>query len=70
MGANRHAKVDTIEYRLLLLVCFIAFLAVAIAARLMPWRWQIFGGQGTLGRSIFDEALSRAHATAPYAFMC
>jgi hypothetical protein len=36
----------------------------------MPWRWRLFGGSGALGRSVIDEALSRAHATAPYAFMC
>ncbi|MCR9221205.1 MAG: hypothetical protein NXI21_13360 [Alphaproteobacteria bacterium] len=65
-----HDRADSLQYRLLLAVCFTAFLAAALASRLMLWRWRLFGGAGWESRSVFDEALKRAHATAPYAFMC
>ena len=67
---HRAARGGSLEYRLLLAVCFAAFLVVALTGRAMPWRWRMFGGEGSLHRTVFDEALARANATAPYAFMC
>ena len=61
---------SSIPYRLLLAVCFSAFLAVGLIGRAALWRWRVFGGAGFESRSVWHEALTRAHATAPYAFMC
>jgi len=68
--ATPHEFSDSLQYRLLLAVCFAAFLVVGLIGRLAAWRWRAFGGSGFESRSVWHEALTRAHATAPYAFMC
>ena len=64
----RDAQRERLEYKLLYTVGFTAFLGAAIIARLMPWRWQMFGGK-SLHRSVFEEARIRANGTVPFAFM-
>lgn len=66
---KRHTQRVPPGYRLALLVSFAIFFTVALATRLMPWRWQAFGGEGSKYRSIIEEARARTYATVPYAFM-
>ena len=64
----RDAQRERLEYKLLYSIGFTAFLGAVIIARLLPWRWQMFGGQGQV-RSVFEEARIRANGTVPFAFM-
>lgn len=60
---------ETMEYRLVYLIGFTAFLGVALIRRALPWNWTVFGGRGGAGRSILEEARVRADGTVPFAFM-
>lgn len=60
---------EALEYRLVYLIGFSAFLGAALIGRLLPWRWRILGGTGGNGRSVFAEARMRADGTVPFAFM-
>ena len=54
---------DTLEYRLVYVVGYSAFLAAALVRRLLPWTW------GRNDCSVLTEARLRADGTIPFAFM-
>lgn len=54
---------EALEYRLVYVVGFSAFLAAALVRRLMPWTW------GRNECSVLTEARLRADGTIPFAFM-
>lgn len=54
---------EALEYRLIYVVGFSAFLAAALIRRLLPWTW------GRSDSSVLAEARIRADGTIPFAFM-
>lgn len=62
-SSPQKAGKDALEYRLVYVVGFSAFLAAALFRRLMPWTW------GRQDSSILTEARLHAEATIPFAFM-
>jgi len=66
---HRFANGEAVEYRLTLMLAYTVFLAVAVVARTLPWRWHALGGAGFGGRSVFEEARVRTYGTVPFVFM-
>lgn len=63
---DRARRGETLQYRLLYVFAWTVFLALALGARLVPWR---AGAEAGPRRSCFAEARARAAATVPFAFM-
>lgn len=57
------------EFRLLFAVCFMFFLVVAVAARLLPRRWRPFPPGPRGARSIFGDARAAANTSIPFVYM-
>ncbi len=56
-----------LEFRLIFTATFLVFLAAAVVARCLPWRWLPFTQDRP--RSLIDEARAAANTFIPFAFM-
>lgn len=59
----RRDRVETLQFRLILVVCFGVFLIAALLERLMPWSWR------RQKPSPIAHAWRSAHTCTAYAFM-
>ncbi len=64
---SAHNRQESIEYRSLMVLAFLLFLAIATVSRLVPKEWRpLATGQS---ESIIAEAKRTAHTVVPFAFM-
>jgi len=59
----RRDRMETLQYRLILVVCFAVFLIAALLERLLPWSWR------NQKPSPIAHAWRSAHTCTAYAFM-
>jgi hypothetical protein len=59
----KRAGMETIQFRMILAVCFAVFLIAALIERLLPWSWR------TPKPSPIAHAWRSAHTCTAYAFM-
>lgn len=59
----KRAGMETIQFRLILAVCFSVFLVAALVERLLPWSWR------RPKPSPIAHAWRAAHTCTAYAFM-
>lgn len=64
----RSRQQDERSFRLIALLCLPLFLLVAMAARVVPARWQPARPECATRRSVFAEAWEAAHSTIAIAF--
>lgn len=69
VAPDRDNRREAFEFRLIYLIAFTVFLGAALLMRVLPWRWRLFGGPGTDGKSVFRQARDLANGSVPYAFM-
>jgi len=62
------ARTERVQFYVIFVVSFVAFLTAAILSRLLPWRSAFTIPQGRR-KSIFSEAWSASSIATRYAFM-
>ena len=68
-GHMHHHRQESVEYRCLLVLAFLLFLAIATLTRLMPKEWRPLAAAADQPESVIAEAKRTAHTVVPFAFM-
>ncbi len=75
MTTMSHSQINEVnirearQFRLLYVVCFMLFLMVALAGRIIPTKWRNKITGTTVKRSVIGEAKAAANTIVPFAFM-